>query len=46
MIYGTIKRGKVKITSPKQIRWLEWMDLPYTYYKHIDGIKKVRRNVK
>ena len=45
-VFGTIKRGKVKITTEKQIRFLEWKGLPYTRYVYKDGeIKKVRRNV-
>lgn len=44
-VLGTIKRGKVAITSEKQIRWLEWKGLPYTRFVYGDGVKKVRRNV-
>lgn len=31
--YGTIKRGRVKIKSKKQLRYLEAHNLPYTVYK-------------
>ena len=43
-VLGTIKRGTVKITSPKQIRYLEWEKLPYTRFTKKG--KKVRRNVR
>jgi hypothetical protein len=47
-VLGTIKRGKVKITSMKQIKYLEVKKLPYTRFVYRKGklIKKVRRNVK
>lgn len=41
---GTTRRGRVKIRSPKQIRYLEVKKIPYTRItKH--G-RKVRRNVR
>lgn len=45
-VLGTTRRGKVKITSEKQRKFLESHNIPYTYYKRKDGkIKKIRRNV-
>ncbi len=46
-IYGTTHRGKVKIRSKKQIRFLEARKLPYTRYVRQHGkLRKVRRNVR
>lgn len=43
-ILGTLRRGKVKIRSPKQIRYLEVHKIPYT--RITKKGKKVRRNVR
>lgn len=43
-VLGTIRRGKVKIYSPKEIRYLEWKKIPYT--RITKKGKKVRRNVR
>lgn len=43
-ILGTTHRGRVKIRSPKQIRFLERNKLPYT--RITKRGKKVRRNVR
>lgn len=45
-IYGTIKRGKVKIKSLKQLRFLEWKGLSYTSFRRGKGghIIKKRQN--
>lgn len=43
-ILGTIRRGRTKITSPKEIRFLEAKKLPYTRFTKSG--RKVRRNVK
>jgi len=43
-ILGTTRRGKVKIRSKKQIRFLEAHHLPYT--RITKSGKKVRRNVR
>ncbi len=46
-ILGTTHRGRVKIRSKRQIRFLEYKKLPYTRYVRRHGkIAKVRRNVK
>ena len=47
-VLGTIKRGKVKIRSRKQIGYLEHHNLPYTSFKRGKGgkIVKKRQNVK
>jgi hypothetical protein len=44
-VYGTIKRGKVKIKSLKQLRFLEAHGLSYTSFKRKGGkIIKKRQN--
>lgn len=45
-VYATIKRGKVKVKSKKQIAFLNVKGLPYTaVYKSKSGkIYKVRKN--
>jgi len=47
-LYATIKRGKVKVTSKKQLQLLNARGLPYTaVYRRSDGkIIKIRKNVK
>jgi len=39
---GTVKRGKVKIYSEKQMKYLHFKELPHTHYKYVGGklIKK------
>ncbi len=41
-VLGTTRRGRTKITSPKEIRYLEAQKLPYT--RITKRGKKVRRN--
>lgn len=45
-LYATIKRGKIKVTSKKQLQLLNARKLPYTaVYKRSDGkIIKKRKN--
>lgn len=43
-ILGTIRRGRTKIRSAKEIRFLEARKLPYT--RITKSGKKVRRNVR
>jgi hypothetical protein len=45
-VLGTIKNGKVKIRSKRQISFLEYMELPYTRYVYRKRklVRKVRRN--
>lgn len=43
-VLGTIRRGRTKITSPKEIRYLEAHHLPYT--RITKSGKRVRRNVR
>ncbi len=46
-VLGTTRRGRVKIRSQKQIRFLEAKKLPYTKYVRKNGkLRKVRRNVR
>lgn len=43
-VYGTTRRGKHKIRSMREIRFLEAKKLPYT--RITKSGKKVRRNVR
>lgn len=43
-VLGTTRRGRTKITSMKEIRYLEWKKIPYT--RITKKGKKVRRNVR
>lgn len=43
-VLGTTRRGRVKIRSAKQIRFLEVHKLPYT--RITKGGRRVRRNVR
>lgn len=42
---GTIKRGKVKIKSKKQLRFLFAKKLPFTLYGHTKSGKLVKKRV-
>jgi len=43
-IFGTIRRGRTKITSQRQIRFLEARKLPYTYIT--ESGRRIRRNIR
>ena len=36
-VLGTVKRGKVKITSEKQMKFLHFKKLAHTHFKYVDG---------
>ena len=33
-VLGTVRRGKVKITSEKQMKYLHFKKLPHTHFKY------------
>lgn len=43
IILGTIKRGKVKIYSEKQMRYLEFKKIDHTHYVYNENGKLVRK---
>jgi len=44
-LLGTIKRGKVKIYSPKQMRYLHWQEIDHTHFKYKDGKRIATRHI-